>query len=163
VSSSGFLLATGYTIHIFSLLLKYQFYFILFLCSTQGFVHARQVLQHWATHSARVAQPGLEFVILLPLPPKCWNRRCVTPCLTWNVHFYFLVVLGFELKASLLLGKHSVACFLKLNSKYVILVTLGIFKCAVRITWIRITHSSLKCRFLEHLSPHNQNPDWRPC
>jgi hypothetical protein len=37
-------------------------------------------------------------MIFLPLPPKCWVYRCVQPCMVIT-HIYFLVVLGFELRA----------------------------------------------------------------
>jgi hypothetical protein len=33
------------------------------------------------TGSPCVAQAGLELAIPLPLSPKCWDHRCVPPCL----------------------------------------------------------------------------------
>jgi hypothetical protein len=57
-----------------------------------------------------VAQASLKLVILLPQPPKCWEHR--HPSLPGNIFqnyysffFFFLMVLGFELKASWVLGR----------------------------------------------------------
>jgi hypothetical protein len=38
------------------------------------------------TGSCYVAQAGLELVILLPLPAKCWDYRCMPPCLAPLIH-----------------------------------------------------------------------------
>jgi hypothetical protein len=38
-------------------------------------------LVFFETGSGSVAQAGLKLLIYLPLPPECWNYRCVPPCL----------------------------------------------------------------------------------
>jgi hypothetical protein len=54
--------------------------------------------------SRHVAQAGLELVILLPQPPKCWNYRCVPP---HSASEHLFCVCGVILRAFCLLGRHS--------------------------------------------------------
>lgn len=46
-----------------------------------------------------MAEHDLELLLLWPLPPECWNYRCAPP-------LSLCVVLGMELGASYMLGKH---------------------------------------------------------
>lgn len=47
-----------------------------------------------------VAEDNYELLLLLPLPPKHWDYRCVPPCLVHRV-------LGSKLRASYMLTNHS--------------------------------------------------------
>jgi hypothetical protein len=59
------------------------------------------------------AQVGLELTILLPQPSYCWDYRHEPPHQACIEGFYccfgFLAVLGFELRASGLQSRHSIA------------------------------------------------------
>jgi hypothetical protein len=64
------------------------FLFVVFVLVVLGLKHARQALCHQAkplfcsfveTGSHHVAQAGLDYAFLLPLPPDCWDDRHVSP------------------------------------------------------------------------------------
>jgi hypothetical protein len=63
------------------------------------------------TGSCFVVQVGLDFVILLPQPPKCWDYRSVPPCSALLVPLFFFFfgggVVGIKSRALLLQGKYS--------------------------------------------------------
>jgi hypothetical protein len=78
-----------------------------------------------------VAQAGLELSILLP---QCSVNHHVWPCLLF---FFFLVVLGFELKGSHMLGGHCTA-----SSVFLLLLAVCL---VVLVSKLRVSSLLAKC------------------
>lgn len=59
----------------------------------------------FATTSYHVAQTGLECIMLLSQPPKCWNSNCVLTLLPLKAFFYYYTVLRIYARVSLRLSR----------------------------------------------------------
>lgn len=66
------------------------------LCPSQSWHHRQELpwpvrgvlwlfLMIFETGSQNVQQTGPKFTILMAPPPKCWDYRCVSSCLTWKL------------------------------------------------------------------------------
>lgn len=52
---------------------------------------------------SHIAEVGLELLVLLPPPPKCWDSRCVLPCLAALYHSLLKIIINKNKKAAILI------------------------------------------------------------